>query len=68
MKRGRADNGRRSLRGDHESGPAKATGQAKGLGLSISNQIVRDFGGRIDVESREHQGATFKVILPRAAP
>jgi hydrophobe/amphiphile efflux-3 (HAE3) family protein len=46
----------------------KATGQGKGLGLSISNQIVRDFGGRIDIESKEHQGATFKVIFPRARP
>ena len=46
----------------------KAAGQGKGLGLSISNQIVRDLGGRIDVESKQHQGATFKVIFPRAGP
>ena len=46
----------------------KATGQGKGLGLSISNQIVKDFGGRIDIDSKEHQGATFKVIFPRAVP
>jgi signal transduction histidine kinase len=46
----------------------KATGQGKGLGLSISNQIVKDFGGRLDIESKEHQGATFKVIFPRARP
>jgi hydrophobe/amphiphile efflux-3 (HAE3) family protein len=47
---------------------SKASGQGKGLGLSISNQIVRDFGGRIDVESKQHQGATFKVTFPRARP
>jgi C4-dicarboxylate-specific signal transduction histidine kinase len=44
----------------------KQTGQGKGLGLSISNQIVRDFGGRIDIESKENRGATFKVTFPRA--
>jgi hydrophobe/amphiphile efflux-3 (HAE3) family protein len=46
----------------------KAIGQAKGLGLSISNQIVRGCGGRIDVESKENHGATFKVTFPRARP
>jgi signal transduction histidine kinase len=46
----------------------KATGQGKGLGLSISNEIVRDFGGRIDVESDENKGATFKVSFPRVRP
>jgi hydrophobe/amphiphile efflux-3 (HAE3) family protein len=46
----------------------KETGQGKGLGLSISNQIVRDFNGRIDIESTEHQGATFKVSFPRIRP
>jgi hypothetical protein len=44
----------------------KAIGQGKGLGLSISNQIVKYYGGRIDVESKEHQGTTFTVIFPRA--
>ena len=44
----------------------KAAGQGKGLGLSISNQIVRDYGGRIEVESKELQGTTFTVIFPGA--
>jgi len=44
----------------------KAVGQAKGLGLSISNQIIRDFGGRLKVSSEPMQGAVFEVILPRA--
>ena len=43
-----------------------ATGQGKGLGLSISRQIVKDYGGRIDVESKEHQGTTFTLTF-RAA-
>jgi len=44
----------------------KAVGQAKGLGLSISNEIIRDFGGRLEVSSEPMQGAAFKVTLPRA--
>jgi hypothetical protein len=44
----------------------KATGQGKGLGLSISYEIVKDFGGRIDVQSNENKGTTFKVIFPPA--
>ena len=44
----------------------KAVGQAKGLGLSISNEIIRDFGGRLKVSSEPMQGAIFEVILPRA--
>jgi len=44
----------------------KAVGQAKGLGLSISNEIIRDFGGRLTADSEQMKGATFKVTLPRA--
>jgi len=44
----------------------KAIGQAKGLGLSISNEIIRDFGGRLNVSSEPMQGAVFEVILPLA--
>ena len=35
-----------------------------GLGLSISNQIVRDHGGYIDVESQLREGSSFFVNLP----
>ena len=35
-----------------------------GLGLSISNQIVQDHKGYIDVESRVNQGSSFFVNLP----
>ena len=36
-----------------------------GLGLMISQRIVRDHGGRIDVESSSGEGTTFTVRLPR---
>jgi len=35
-----------------------------GLGLFISNDIVRQHGGHIDVKSEEGKGATFAVWLP----
>jgi len=44
----------------------KEKGQGKGLGLTISHEIVRDFGGRIEVQSTENKGAVFRVLLPGA--
>ena len=35
-----------------------------GLGLSITFGIVEKLGGRIDVQSRVGQGASFTVRLP----
>lgn len=40
----------------------KTTGS--GLGLSISNQIVQDHRGYIEVESEEKKGSSFYVNLP----
>ena len=45
----------------------KEAGQGLGLGLSISFNIVRDFGGVIDVDQNEGGGARFRISL-QAAP
>jgi signal transduction histidine kinase len=44
----------------------KEPGRGTGLGLFISAQIVRDHQGRIEVESVEGRGSTFRVFLPAA--
>lgn len=38
--------------------------QGLGLGLYISEQIVVAHGGRIELDSREGEGACFRVVLP----
>ncbi|HEY4390750.1 MAG TPA: ATP-binding protein, partial [Paenibacillus sp.] len=35
-----------------------------GLGLSISEGLIREHGGEIDVKSRLNEGSTFTVKLP----
>ena len=37
-----------------------------GLGLAIVQSVVADHAGTITVESREGQGATFVITLPRS--
>ena len=41
--------------GDHES---------MGLGLSLTQWIITEHGGRITVESEEGKGSTFTILLP----
>jgi signal transduction histidine kinase len=40
----------------------KETGH--GVGLAISNHIVKEHGGRIEVRSAKDGGTTFEVWLP----
>ncbi|MEO9022544.1 MAG: ATP-binding protein, partial [Ginsengibacter sp.] len=41
----------------------KPTGQGTGLGLSLSYDIVKAYGGDIKVESKEDEGSEFTILL-----
>jgi len=36
-----------------------------GVGLALSRRLARALGGEIEVRSREGQGSTFTLVLPR---
>ncbi len=38
--------------------------QGCGLGLTIVSEIVKNYNGKIDVQSTSHQGTIFTVVLP----
>jgi predicted RND superfamily exporter protein len=40
-------------------------GPGKGLGLAISRQIVKGYGGRLSIRSREGSGTTLTIDLPQ---
>ncbi|MCL6257632.1 tetratricopeptide repeat protein [Aquiflexum sp. TKW24L] len=42
----------------------KPTGQGTGLGLSLSYDIIKSYGGEIDVVSVVGEGSEFKISLP----
>ena len=44
----------------------KEAGAGLGLGLAISDGIVREHGGSLGVRNREAGGAEFAILLPRA--
>jgi heavy metal sensor kinase len=50
-----------------DKGRSREQGGA-GLGLSLAHWAVTAHGGRIDVESKEGEGSTFRVSLPRGKP
>ncbi len=41
-------------------------GKGTGLGLLTTRKIVQEHGGKIDVESNQGTGTTFRISLPRA--
>ena len=44
---------------------SRSANSGSGLGLAISRHIVEAHGGRITVHSREGNGTTFAVVLPK---
>jgi signal transduction histidine kinase len=37
-----------------------------GIGLALSRRLARALGGEIEVRSREREGSTFTLVLPRS--
>ena len=44
----------------------KKTGEGTGLGLSVSYNIIKNNGGRLEVQSTPGTGTTFSIFLPLA--
>jgi signal transduction histidine kinase/CheY-like chemotaxis protein len=45
----------------------KGQGRGTGLGLAIVREIIRDFNGQIEVDSKPGGGTLFKILLPAIA-
>ena len=45
----------------------KEAGKGKGLGLSITHEIIHGINGRISIQSKKGMGTTFKISFPPAA-
>jgi signal transduction histidine kinase len=43
-------------------------GRGTGLGLAVSQKIIQEHGGRIDVENSPEQGCRFRLDLPAVVP
>ncbi len=46
----------------------KETGKGKGLGMTIVNEIVRDYDGQIKIESKKKIGTTVVLSFPTSGP
>jgi two-component system, NtrC family, sensor kinase len=46
----------------------KRMGTGTGLGLAVCDQIIREHGGTIRVESKVGHGTLFRILLPVGAP
>jgi two-component system NtrC family sensor kinase len=46
----------------------KGPGKGYGLGLAICSSLAESLGGGINVETREGEGSTFRLWVPRRAP
>jgi C4-dicarboxylate-specific signal transduction histidine kinase len=46
----------------------KGPGQGTGLGLAICQRIVDSYHGRVELRTREGEGASFVIRLPEALP
>jgi len=42
----------------------KPTGSGTGLGLSLSYDIVKAYGGEIKAETKEGEGTEFIILIP----
>jgi signal transduction histidine kinase len=67
-----SDNGvgmdRETLNNSHKLFFSLKGNQGTGFGLFISDKIIKQHGGEIEVESRLGQGTRFKVNIPESAP
>lgn len=44
----------------------KDVNRGTGLGLSVAHGIISSLGGQIEVKSKQGEGTTFRIFLPRA--
>lgn len=42
----------------------KAPGKGTGMGLAVSQEIIKQHGGTIHIRSEEDQGSTVSLVLP----